>query len=562
MSPRQGPKTRSTGRQRLQQQAQGRRSSVKDGFTPASDSHADVATDGDSSASWNGSYASLGSAASTKTPGTVESTFTSLLDPACVLASESEALAECIDSLTDKRRWLREAALRRARRLTDSGLRRDLWNETLLEQFIEQALRGPLRRGSLVERGEVCRLIGTSMLTLVAITDQTETLETLLQRTRLETQLLQLATATAPAAVPDPEWIQWQECLIETVCLVRFLTAADTVAVAEMMQKLEQYFLIDACSRHVPGKNQHWANDQVVACAIRGWALLASALPPGQVWLQLRHRPIRQSLETWATQDDWKKTSTFRETCLAATEAMALLLERCHGIETDDWREQFDSDQVAADTGSEPPYSSADSDASVEASDHLANASFAGTDEWMDSDADTPQEPSPSSSNGMAELGKALERVASTATRHRYRLGKRNRSLLRLVARSATQRVGADTMSIRQQRRKERLEAQTWSQRRQLDAFRRACGRALAAQLEGNTFLRDLFGLHGTGAGTPGAPEASSSDPEHSDVPGSGVDTPRRNRRPGTHPEQVRRQARQKARRQKQQQQQGLGLES
>ncbi|KAF6001865.1 hypothetical protein F1559_000451 [Cyanidiococcus yangmingshanensis] len=168
---------------------------------------------------------------------------------------------------------------------------------------------------------------------------------------------------------------------------------------------------------------------------------------------------------------------------------------------------------------------------------------------------------SSSSSTGLAKLGKALERVASTAERHRHRLGKRNRSLLRLVTRSATQRIGADTVSLRQRQRHERIEASSWTQRRQLDALRRACGRALAAQLEGNAYLRDLFGLDVHGTATPGTLDASSSDLEGGNPQASGIHSPKRNRRPGIRPEQVRRQARQQARRQKQQRQQLSGLE-
>lgn len=543
-----------------------RRQSIKERSATPNDPFAEGATDGDSSASWNGSYASVGSATSLKSSSAQENTLISLLDPSCVLASESEALAECLDSLTDRRRWLREAALRRARRLTDSGLRMDLWNETLLEQLIEQALRGPLRRGSLSERREVCRLIGTSTLTLVAINDQTETIEALLQRTRLEAVLLQSASEASSTAA-DPEWIQWQECLVETVCLLRFLTAADAAAVGDTMQQLERYFVDESPTGLEIEREQLWTNDQVVAAAIRGWALLASALPPSQVWLRLNRRPIRQSLEFWAIRDDWKKTSTPRETCLAATEAIALLLEHCHGVEADALDEQHSSDQQEARFAVGSAYSSAASSSSTETS--LSADVTVAADDSVTSVARPPGVPqrtlssssSSSSSTGLANLGKALEKVASTAERHRHRLGKRNRSLLRLVTRSATQRIGADTISLRQRQRHERIEASSWTQRRQLDALRRACGCALAPQLEGNAYLRDLFGLDVHGTATPATLDASSSDLDGGNPQASGIHSPKRNRRPGIRPEQVRRQARQQARRQKQQRQQLSGLE-
>jgi len=159
-------------------------------------------------------------------------------------------------------------------------------------------------------------------------------------------------------------------------------------------------------------------------------------------------------------------------------------------------------------------------------------------------------------SAGIDKLDRALERVAFTVGAQRYRLGKRNRSLLRLVERAATQRSGIETLSLRRGRAQERLQARTWAQRRQLDALRRACGRALTVQLEGNPFLRDLFGLAFMGSAQSTSRDASPVVANSNELAlSSGTSVSRKSRRPGMRSEQLRRQARQEARRLKQQRQ-------
>ncbi|GAB0496842.1 hypothetical protein MMPV_008163 [Pyropia vietnamensis] len=393
-----------------------------------------------------------------------------------------------VESVCDKRRWVRDGALMRLTARLCAGVpSAALELRSVGEELADGLLRHSLKRGDATEAAAAARLLGVLVLALVdgdgggpaaAAAVATRAAEALLFRGRY-------ASCASPGAAA------------EAAALCLFLASEDVTETDEALGALERAL--------TPGGVR--ANKAVAAPAARAWTLLASTLRPAALVSRVsrgsyvRVAPggpppsgpppvsVAASLRKLATQ------VVDGDARLAAAQALGLILEmRSEGEDTDDNSDLGADAQWGGDTTDEDdtdggmggvgrPRRSEAAKASAAAAAAAAAAARAAR---RQAEADS-----------MGLVSAALADVALESTASGSRVPKSQRAGRRALAAAATAggdgRGGeADVVTLGNG---EVVMAETVGDRRRLDAFRRLLGSGLRPHLEANSVLRAVFDL-------------------------------------------------------------------
>lgn len=391
-----------------------------------------------------------------------------------------------VESLCDKRRWVRDDALTRLTARLCAGVpSAALELRSVGEELADGLLRHSLKRGDAAEAAAAARLLGVLVLTLADGDDSgpagaaavaTRAAEALLFRGRY-------ASCAAPGAAA------------EAAALCLFLASDDVTETDEALVALERA-LTPAGVR---------ANKAVAAPAARAWTLLASTLRPAALVSRVsrgsyvRVAPgspptgpppmsVAASLRKLATQ------LVDGDARLAAAQALGLILEvRAEEGDSDNdsdpggdvpWGgDTTDEDDTDGGVGGGRPHRSEAAKASAAAAAAAAAAARAAR---RQAEADS-----------MGLVAAALADVALESTSTGSRVPKSQRAGRRALAAAATAGVDgrggeADEVTLGDG---EVVVAETVGDRRRLDAFRRLLGSGLRPHLEANSVVRAVFDL-------------------------------------------------------------------
>ena len=406
--------------------------------------------------------------------------------------SDKQLWNDCLESLRDRRRWLREWALQRAVRLSESGYRADLWDATDAYWVFEAVRRVVLRRGAAAEMQLAARLVSIGALT-VAGAEGPDAVASLLRDTGLHEALL----AQLRGRVAEGPCIAADDRLVEALSVSAFAAAAHNAdalesamgALADMLRASRTRASAITSSDDSATSSSSGAFDRArLEGVIRGWALLASVLsPPEALWRHVTEMRVQETLRDWATEPHRGDAAT-AELQRAAVEAVALIMERCN-LSSPPTPKDGDVDIGASPVLSTPIGSDTDDDDTGGERDGIRA-----------SPARPPRHPARATAvaadddNAVARLGSTLQDVLSVTQARRHRLGRRHRNAVRHLERSASGNLLADRVIVSDGR--EQVCATSYAARRQLDAARRVLGGGLTAHLQHNAFLRQFLLPH------------------------------------------------------------------
>lgn len=405
-------------------------------------------------------------------------------------ASDGEAhdgsYAAEVESLCDKRRWVRDDALTRLTARLCAGVpSAALELRSVGEELADGLLRHSLKRGDTAEAAAAARVLGLLVLTLADGDDSgpaaaaavaTRAAEALLFRGRY-------ASCAAPGAAA------------EAAALCLFLASDDVTETDEALGALERA-LTPAGVR---------TNKAAAAPAARAWTLLASTLRPAALvsrvsrgsYVRVAPGSPRTGPPPMSVAASLRKLATQvvdGDARLAAAQALGLILEvRAEGEDSDDdsdpagdapWGgDTTDEDDADGGVGGGRPHRSEAAKASAAAAAAAAAAARAAR---RQAEADS-----------MGLVAAALADVALESTTTGSRVPKSQRAGRRALAAAATAGVDgrggeADVVTLGDG---EVVGAETVGDRRRLDAFRRLLGSGLRPHLEANSVVRAVFDL-------------------------------------------------------------------
>eukprot|EP00166_Cyanidium_caldarium_P001962 ctg_2044.g424 len=368
------------------------------------------------------------------------------------------------------------------------------------------------------------RLVSIGALTVAGV-EGPDAVASLLRDTGLHEALL----AQLRGRVVEEPCIAADDRLVEALSLSAFAANAHNAdALESVMVALADMMRASRTSASATGSSSGAFDRVRLEGVIRGWALLASVLsPPEALWRHVTEMRVQETLRDWATEPH-RGDAAHAELQRAAVEAVALIMERCN-LSSPPTPKDGDVDIGASPALSTPIGSDTDDDDTGRERDgirasparpprHPARATAAAADD----------------DNAVARLGSTLQDVVSVTQARRHRLGRRHRSAVRHLERSASGNLLADRVIVSDGR--EQVCATSYAARRQLDAARRVLGGGLTAHLQHNAFLREFLHLLPHAPPLPALDDRSAS-PSLSDYSAgrSVIDTARERSAPRQH---------------------------